>query len=161
MSLHVLAATRGSALLQVVVNAKSELYVRTVYEEGIIITDWAKLATATPPQWYALPFANGWKQDYSYNMNKYGKEQFGFVYVYIDAIIDTSISDSSWITISQLPQGFRPSTTMFTVGFDTAQNIPIAVQVDSGGNIIAKHLASSSWRTVKASIVFPAVPQDN
>lgn len=70
---------------------------------------WAKLATATPPQEFDLPLAEGLEP---IEPCRYSKDQFGRVLVNIDCNPTTgsvSIGENQSLSIGTLPEGFRPA----------------------------------------------------
>ena len=77
-------------------------YYRTF--DGSAWHDWIPLATATPPQEFNLPLADGWS-----GWAKYSKDQFGRVLVY--GLVAKSTALISGDVIGTLPEGFRPSAT--------------------------------------------------
>ena len=62
-------------------------------------TGWTQIATATPPVWYALPFAEGIT-----GTAQYCKDQFGFVHLRGKVTGITSLNS----VFATLPVGFRP-----------------------------------------------------
>lgn len=69
-----------------------------------------EIATATPPQEYALPLAAGFYNGGGGN-SLYWKDQFGQVHVVIAASNTASVPTNGF-TIATLPQGFRPACTI-------------------------------------------------
>lgn len=65
---------------------------------------WKPLATATKPQEFDLPLADGWS-----GWAKYSKDQFGRVLVY--GLVAKSTALLSGDVIGTFPEGFRPSDT--------------------------------------------------
>ena len=74
---------------------------------GGIWTKWMKQATATPPQEYDLPLAEGATSVGSNYKNTYSKDQFGIVRVWFSIHFET-IPEVNQIVFS-LPEGFKPS----------------------------------------------------
>lgn len=69
---------------------------------------WRQLATATPPQEFDLPLAEGLEP---IEPCRYSKDQFGRVLVNIDCNPTTgsvSIGENQSLSIGTLPEGFRP-----------------------------------------------------
>lgn len=92
-------------------------------------TDWEPLATATPPQEFDLPLAEGWT---AWKPTKYWKTQENIVTAVI--CIRASESHESGSKIGTLPAGFRPASNIevpATIGsYSTG-----TVQIMSGGTI--------------------------
>ena len=90
----------------------------TNYDSGAIYTrvspkdiwkPWRLLATATPPQEFDLPLAEGLEP---IEPCRYSKDQFGRVLVNIDCTPTTgsvSIGENQSLSIGTLPEGFRPA----------------------------------------------------
>ena len=85
----------------------------TNYDSGAIYTrvspkdiwnPWRLLATATPPQEFYLPLAEG----VSAVSSAYWKDQFGVVTGHFNVLVSSSQTGSSPV-IATLPEGFRPS----------------------------------------------------
>lgn len=89
---------------------------------------WTPIATATPPQWYDLPLAEGWT---AYAQATYGKDQFGRVH--IDAEVSKSTALVAGETIATLPVGYRPNKVISTWGFslcnsNTFVGVPLVIE---------------------------------
>lgn len=108
------------------------------------------------PEVYDLPLSGDWRKDYSYSLAGYSKDEFGFVHLHIDIIIDTPITDGSDVLIANLPEGFRPIQHVYTACFDNSGDVPLSLVVRIDGALYVRRLVDKNWRTVKASIVFPA-----
>lgn len=91
--------------------------------------EWKQIATATPPQEFDLPLAEGWT---AWKPTKYWKTQENIVTVVI--CIRASESHESGSKIGTLPAGFRPASNIevpATIGsYSTG-----TVQIMSGGTI--------------------------
>ena len=70
---------------------------------------WAKLATATPPQEFDLPLADGIS---NYATSVYHKNQFNEVSVRVSISATNAIQNGA--TIATLPEGFRPAKAIDT-----------------------------------------------
>lgn len=81
---------------------KTTVYVRSKYPEWG--AGWQKLATATTPQEFDLPLAEG----VSAVSSAYWKDQFGVVTGHFNVLASSSQTGSSPV-IATLPEGFRPS----------------------------------------------------
>ena len=73
-------------------------------DDGLKWSGWQPIATATPPQEFDLPLAEGWN-----GWVKYSKDQFGRVLVY--GLVAKSTALLSGDVIGTFPEGFRPSRT--------------------------------------------------
>lgn len=74
---------------------------------------WAKLATATPPQEFDLPPADGWTHTHTWDKSCYCKTQENIVIVHfaLDNSNAAEPHDTGYI-IAYLPEGFRPSAAV-------------------------------------------------
>ena len=79
------------------------IWVRTIKAPGTW-TEWSRLATATKPQEFDLPLAEG----VSAVSSAYWKDQFGVVTGHFNVLVSSSQTGSSPV-IATLPEGFRPS----------------------------------------------------
>lgn len=70
-------------------------------------SDWVALATATPPQEFALPLADG-VSDLAGYKNTYSKDQFGIVRVWFSVHFESI--PASGTHVFKLPEGFRPDS---------------------------------------------------
>lgn len=75
-------------------------------------TGWRKLATATTPQEFDLPLAEGVSNGGD-GHSIYWKDQFNQVHVIVNASVP-QISVSNGYTVATLPEGFRPSKMLIT-----------------------------------------------
>lgn len=80
---------------------------------------WAKLATATPPQEFDLPLAEGLQPVPAYGSNKYRKNQFNEVGITISVTkTDVGTNDiENTSLLATLPAGFRPATMISGAAF--------------------------------------------
>lgn len=75
-------------------------------------TGWKEIPTATPPQEYSLPVADGFSSNPS---AKYWKDQFNQVHFRVYCTTQSSLSSGG--VIATLPEGFRPDVaTAFVSG---------------------------------------------
>lgn len=99
-------------------------------------TDWIHIATATPPQEYDLPLAEGLIQS---SASWYSMDQFNQVHVH-GAISAGSSGSLGWDTlVATLPEGYRPSV-----------KIEAAATFDSDGTSGCGAVAVSEDGTIKA-----------
>ena len=102
--------TQGSPswIMQIFSPADDANYIGYVYVRKNINsagwTSWYRFATATPPQEYDLPLAEG----VSAVSSAYWKDQFGVVTGHFNVLASSSQTGSSPV-IATLPEGFRPS----------------------------------------------------
>lgn len=90
---------------------------------------WAKIATATPPQEYDLPLAEGFTS--GGNANTYWKDQFGVVHVEFCVQKSSSTYELNDV-FATLPAGFRPKRRVHVGGIGdgiTAGTGVIAMEV--------------------------------
>lgn len=73
---------------------------------------WKQISTATPPQVFDLPLAEGWT---AHRASKYFKTQENVVTVYFQVHTDSPASGE--VAIATLPAGFRPSATIGGTGY--------------------------------------------
>ncbi len=109
-------------------------------------TGWESSATATPPQEFDLPLADGF--DSAGNASIYWKDQFGIVRVYV-AVLKNSGTITNNEILGTLPEGFRPKHNFAVVGFgnsnqnNIADRHPINMIISSNGNITASFLSET------------------
>ena len=118
---------------------------------------WAKLATATPPQVFDLPLADGFADN---GGACYCKTQEGIVYVNAVLKSDTTREATSvGCVVGTLPAGFRPPNSVFTATlFDTGDmggRILGRLAVRTNGQIVVANV-TSSWDRCFGYIVFVA-----
>lgn len=77
-------------------------------------TDWIHIATATPPQEYDLPLAEGWTSQISGSC-RYAKSQENIVFVTFKVVHDEATPASTDTMIATLPEGFWPSALVHSV----------------------------------------------
>ena len=106
-------------------------------------TGWEPSATATPPQEFDLPLADGIS-----GTAKYSKDQFGIVRVYI-AVLKNSGTITNNEILGTLPEGFRSKYNFAVVCFgnseqnNMADRHPINMLISSNGNISASFLSET------------------
>lgn len=96
-------------------------------------SDWKTLATATPPQVFDLPLAEGWTE---HRASEYFKTQENIVTVYFQ--VHTSSPQGGEVTLATLPEGFRPQNTIGGSGYcgiSGEKYAPADVKVYPNGNI--------------------------
>lgn len=117
----------------------TEGYFPQIYERnwnGLNWSKWARIATATPPQEYDLPLADGIS---TYGKSTYWKTQDGICFINI-ALYSTQPITTEFV-IATLPAGFRPSVKVFAgghgfSGIDTNVRVGIDVEVNPNGSIL-------------------------
>ena len=116
--------------------------------------DWKEISTATPPQEYNLPLADGIT---AADAATYCKTQEGIVIVHLSLSGDIG----NWTTLGTLPEGVRPARTVNLLGFldagSTSTRYPIVLLIDSDGTIRTSYLAEGKSGTkVYGTFVFLA-----
>lgn len=113
---------------------------------GLVWAGWQKIATATPPQKYTLPLADGWVR---VNAAEYWKTQEGIVIVPFRVARENGAEiNTSTQIIATLPEGFRPPSdvtphiAVSTMVVGSGGDRDAVAWVNSSGNIYAQ--ASSS-----------------
>ena len=139
---------------------KTTVYVRSKYPEWG--AGWQKLATATPPQEYDLPLAEGVTKHESYDACGYTRDQFGQVIINLWVKTTGPLADGS--TIATLPAGYRPSNNVvtpvkgaYTNGVAFFGNL---ITQDSDGRIVFWYSVGEPGRDetqVADSIVAPSI----
>lgn len=100
-------------------------------------------ATATPPQEFNLPLADGIS-----GTAKYSKDQFGIVRLYMAVVKDAGTITNNEI-LGTLPEGFRPKTSFAVVGYGNSNpnsisdRHPVNMYISSNGDITASFLAET------------------
>lgn len=121
---------------------------------GEVWDDWDILATATPPQQFDLPLAEGLIQS---STSWYSKDQFNQVHVHGD--ISAGSGSLEWDTlVATLPEGYRPGAKIeapatFASG---GKNGSGAVAVSADGTIKVFPDISSTQKVVYFDLVFLA-----
>ena len=116
-----------------------ETYIRVITGNvGDVWTDWEKIATATPPQEYNLPLAEGITTT---QRCVYYKDQFDEVIV--KGVANGNIANG--VLIATLPVGFRPAYALeYPATFAADGDRPAGtISVDIDGTIHAQVVSSS------------------
>lgn len=130
-------------------------------------SDWKPIVTATPPQKYSLPLADGWVR---VNAAEYWKTQENVVIVtFRVAPANGAAIDTSTHTLATLPEGFRPAGYTPHIAVTTMQrgtNIYDAYAwIASSGNIKAQTTSqipessgdsATNWAGFAGTFVFVA-----
>lgn len=95
---------------------------------------WAPVATATPPQEYDLPLANGLQKIHSV----YWKDQFNIVSGYFNVQIPNSGGLSSGTQIAALPEGFRPGHLAYFPGV-VSDGTSFGIRISGDGSILTEN----------------------
>ena len=124
-------------------------------DDGLKWSGWQPLATATPPQEFDLPLAEG----YTANGGcKYSKDQFGIVRV-VGNINKSSGTFASNTPFATLPAGFRPGryggfvAIANSLPVEASKRHPAVVQVSVDGNITIS-MMSETDQTAFQQIIF-------
>ena len=117
-------------------------------------TGWRKLATATPPQEFDLPLAEGYTQN---NGCKYSKDQFNVVRVTFN-LSKSAGTIAGGEVVATLPAGFRPKRYWACVAIgnnipsDAATRHPVVVQVATNGEISASMMVETDQAELRAIV---------
>lgn len=117
---------------------------------------WAKLATATPPQEFDLPLAEGVTPVTSFK-NSYSKDQFGIVRVWFSVHFESI--PASGTHVFHLPEGFRPdSTCCAAAGLSMTEYYNAIVAIHPSGDALVDHgtIGQSGPINLHGYIEFPA-----
>ena len=115
---------------------------------------WAKLATATSPQEFDLPLAEGYTQN---NGCKYSKDQFNVVRVTFN-LSKSAGTIAGGEVVATLPAGFRPKRYWACVAIgnnilsDAATCHPVVVQVATNGEISASMMVETDQAELRAIV---------
>ena len=135
----------------------------TNYDSGAIYTrvspkdiwnPWRLLATATPPQEFDLPLAEGYTQN---NGCKYSKDQFNVVRVTFN-LSKSAGTIAGGEVVATLPAGFRPKRYWACVAIgnnipsDAATRHPVVVQVATNGEISASMMVETDQAELRAIV---------
>lgn len=134
----------------------SEGYFPQVYERnfnGINWSNWARIATATPPQIFNLPLVDGFS-NFENTTSAYWKNQFGEMTVILQAKKEQPISDIE--IAAYLPAGFRPSAPQRFLCLGPTLRKPGFLYVTPDGSIVISFGGDASCTDVLASFTFLA-----
>ena len=112
------------------------------------------LATATPPQEFDLPLAEGYTQN---NGCKYSKDQFNVVRVTFN-LSKSAGTIAGGEVVATLPAGFRPKRYWACVAIgnnipsDAATRYPVVVQVATNGEISASMMVETDQAELRAIV---------
>lgn len=123
---------------------------------------WKPIATATPPQEFDLPLAEGLQPVPAYGSNKYRKNQFNEVGITISVtktdIATNDIENTS--LLATLPAGFRPATLVSGAAFvdrgEESVVYPAFIAIHPDGSVRINQSNAVSCSMVVASISFVA-----
>ncbi|WNX85798.1 pyocin knob domain-containing protein [Agathobaculum sp. NTUH-O15-33] len=120
-------------------------------------SSWARLATATPPQEYALPLAAGIVNIPDYT-STYSKDQFGRVMInlYLDRA-DGSAFTTWHEMLAILPEGYRPAKDANAIGSATSSTTsgPVGLAVNHDGALRVYPYTHTETR-VSCTFIFQA-----
>ena len=122
-------------------------------DDGLKWSGWQPISTATPPQEFDLPLAEGFSKHYCAS---YCKTQEGMVTVAL--WIAGSGAANVETTIATLPEGFRPTELFRAEGIVDTGTIPsqnqCGITVNEYGQIVVQ--AKSAWGYVSSTFMFRA-----
>lgn len=118
---------------------------------------WRQLATATPPQEFDLPLAEGVTTVGAGYKNVYSKDQFGIVRVWFSVHFDSI--PTSGTHVFNLPEGFRPDSTCCSAAIlSMAEYYNAIVAIHPSGDALVDHgtIGQSGTINLHGYIEFPA-----
>ena len=111
----------------------------TQWKEITTKDDVARLTQGTP--WQNLPLQNGWQHHQQYNNVQYSKSFDGVVYLRGSAYRGRTTSDT---VIGTLPNGFRPSESIYVTGLNNSFSGAV-LAILKEGNIVVKSNVDADW----------------
>lgn len=124
--------------------------------DGITWNGWRQLATATPPQEFALPLVEGASAISGYK-NAYSKDQFGIVRVWFSVHFE-SIPEVN-APVFTLPEGFRPDSVCDNAAtLSMGAHYPALLSISASGIAIVSHgdIEQAGAINLHGYIEFPA-----
>ena len=117
---------------------------------GINWSKWARIATATPPQEFDLPLADGWT-----GLAKYYKTQENICFIELDILKNATIQNGE--VLATLPEGFRPSYLRMQPAIVYSPHSSTTISVSPTGSVLFGDMSGSpSARNIYATLVFVA-----
>lgn len=117
---------------------------------GINWSKWARIATATPPQEFDLPLADGWT-----GLAKYYKTQENICFIELDILKNATIQNGE--VLATLPEGFRPSYLRMQPAIVYSPHGSTTIGVSPTGSVLFGDMSGSpSARNIYATLVFVA-----
>ena len=120
-------------------------------------TDWEPLATATPPQEFNLPLAEGVTTVGAGYKNIYSKDQFGIVRVWFSVHFESI--PASGTHVFNLPEGFRPDSICCAAAvLSMVEYYNVTVSIHPSGAAIVDHgtIGQTGPINLHGCIEFPA-----
>lgn len=129
------------------------------YGSGSVWNDWGVTATATPPQEFDLPLAEGFVHYNPGTKSTYSKSQDGLVVVHFYCKTSDGADILQNTTIATLPEGFRPSANVHipaNVSFDgsSVYSQDVATVVVGGNGRVWIAYPPAGCKAVTTTIVF-------
>lgn len=122
--------------------------------DGISWSEWKKFSTATPPQEYDLPLADGVSA--TYITNKYFKTQEGIVQIDLNINANEQIPQGTRKIVAYLPEGYRPVKTAYDVVLTHYSGKDGIGMLSIGANgEVACSSQANSWQHFYGQILFP------
>ena len=113
-------------------------------------SEWKTLATATPPQEFDLPLAEGWT-----GLAKYYKTQENICFIELDILKNATIQNGE--VLATLPEGFRPSYLRMQPAIVYSPHGSTTIGVSPTGSVLFGDMSGSpSARNIYATLVFVA-----
>lgn len=111
---------------------------------------WRQLTTATPPQVFDLPLAEGWT-----GLAKYYKTQENICFIELDILKNATIQNGE--VLATLPEGFRPSYLRMHPAIVYSPHSSTTISVSPTGSVLFGDMSGSpSARNIYATLVFVA-----
>lgn len=117
---------------------------------------WKQIPTATPPQEFALPLADG-VSDLAGYKNTYSKDQFGIVRVWFSVHFESIPSSGAHVFV--LPEGFRPDFICCSAAIlSVVEYYNVTVSIHPSGAAIVDHgtIGQTGPINLHGCIEFPA-----
>lgn len=103
-------------------------------------SNWVDVATATPPQEFDLPLADGYTPQYTHSCIYYKTQE---TIVGVNVALTGEIPANSDVIIGTLPMGFRPKVTCRGVAGSHFSPYGVgSCSIDKNGNIIVRFTAA-------------------
>ena len=127
-----------------------QIATRGVTDGNWLDDDWLYFSTATPPQEFDLPLAEGWT-----GLAKYYKTQENICFIELDILKNATIQNGE--VLATLPEGFRPSYLRMHPAIVYSPHSSTTISVSPTGSVLFGDMSGSpSARNIYATLVFVA-----